>query len=766
MIISTVNCFSQYYLYAFGSNENGSLGIGKDNWSFEKINNNQNWIQIESGKFHSLALKSDGTLWAWGRNNFGQLGNNTTEDSYLPIQIGSNNDWIFVECADNSSFAIKKDGTLWAWGNNNKGVLGLGNNSLYKSPAKVPNFYDCIKVSSTNNHTFALKKDASLWAWGDDSKGQIPNFEGDICYIPIEAAPNKKWKDISCGAFHSILISYDGTLWAVGSNSHCQLGVSLETKSDSLIEINSDTNWISVSAGDKHSLALKSNGKVWAWGANDANQLGRKKDNSLYVPTPVPNIDNCIKIKTHSNTSSALCSNSELFIWGPKPAPPFNIDTTTIIAQNVLDYSIGNYFLIAQLNDNKLYSLGLNLFGNLGLGYNSYILSPTLVTEEDEWKSVYGNDYICALKYNNSLWSWGPGSEPYLSSSPIKFDQANNWKDVSVNMAFYSAIKLDSSLWIWGYNTLYNGYLNEPIQIEKDKKWIAVSSGVNYNLALDADSLLWEWGEYESLMGKHKVSKPSIVDSSLKWKKVKSNSYINIGICSNNNLWAWGSVYGAYPNEFHTQNRPNLISNDSDWADVNFSSNDILLIKKDGSLWGYQVKSFLEKDSLSGSIKLIDSNKVWLKAAPYNGTYLGIKKDGSLWIWGSRIKQFLNVGVDTLLSPLRIGNNNDWVDVFISSSSAWALKKSKIQSISDIHIEDNLITYPNPASNQINIQLQNVDCQGKIKILNLLGETVYEDQYWENEIKTIDIGFLNSGTYFIIMNTTDNRLFGCKFVKN
>jgi alpha-tubulin suppressor-like RCC1 family protein len=166
-------------LWAWGENTDGQLGVG----SFENINSpaligtvNDNWLNVSAEGEHTLALKKDGTLWAWGKNNNGQLGIGNTDRQNLPVQVGTENNWLQVSAGDKCTFAIKKDGTLWAWGTNDDGEFRDGNFIQQNTPVQVGNEKEWKLVSTTANYSIekgkaivnsiALKNDGSIWAWG------------------------------------------------------------------------------------------------------------------------------------------------------------------------------------------------------------------------------------------------------------------------------------------------------------------------------------------------------------------------------------------------------------------------------------------------------------------------------------------------------------------------------------------------------------------------------------------------------------------------
>jgi alpha-tubulin suppressor-like RCC1 family protein len=266
-------------LWTWGDNFSGQLGNGTtiNNYSPSQIGNSTNWKSVSSGYDSNLAIKTDGTLWSWGYNNKGQLGIGTTVDNHTPIQIGTANNWLVASTYHSSCFAIKTDGTLWAWGENNSRILGDGTTINRSTPTQIGTANNWKNISVAT-HILALKTDGTLWSWGMNSSGELGNGNNNTTnpsnYIPAQIGTATNWKLVSAGRQHSLAIKTDGTLWAWGLNDYGQLGDGTTINKSIPFQIGTGNNWKSVTAGNWFSTALKNDGILYSCGINNYGQLG------------------------------------------------------------------------------------------------------------------------------------------------------------------------------------------------------------------------------------------------------------------------------------------------------------------------------------------------------------------------------------------------------------------------------------------------------------------------------------------------------------
>lgn len=285
-------------LWGSGSNTYGSLGVDSTSeifTTFQQITTANNWQKVAPSYFFTLALKTNGTIWAWGQDDINQTGNPpSSEFQNIPIQVGSANDWIDVATSTGSTaFALKADGTIWGWGFNPHSLLVSSSSVVSVStPIQINGVTGFVKMSAGGTHILAQKADGTLWAWGTGPGrgiGEIPI----IGSVPIQISTDT-WSFFTTGLNTSFGIKTDGTLWAWGLNTNGQLGLGTETNHSVPVQIGTDTNWTTVQARNfATTMATKSDGTVWYWGTNYYGEFGNGLDfQEIYFTTPQlsPNI--------------------------------------------------------------------------------------------------------------------------------------------------------------------------------------------------------------------------------------------------------------------------------------------------------------------------------------------------------------------------------------------------------------------------------------------------------------------------------------------
>jgi alpha-tubulin suppressor-like RCC1 family protein len=269
-------------LWTWGLNENGQLGDGTTDSQIRPIQIMEDVIAISSGYAHSMAIKSDGSLWTWGLNENGQLGDGTTTNRLIPTRIMS--DIVAVSAGTSHSAAIDCDGVLWIWGDNSNGQLGNGTTANHNSPASI--MYNMTAVTLGPEHSMAIHEDGGLWIWGGLNRGWHNFILDGVTENADRRSPFRIMDDVaimSTSLTHAMVIKTDGSLWAWGLNNAGQLGTNPERRRmGEIVPTKIMENVLDVTAGGdmmgslpfSHTLAVMSDGSLWAWGSNAYFQIG------------------------------------------------------------------------------------------------------------------------------------------------------------------------------------------------------------------------------------------------------------------------------------------------------------------------------------------------------------------------------------------------------------------------------------------------------------------------------------------------------------
>lgn len=341
------------------------------------------YTTISTGDYHTVALKSDGSLWTWGSNSYGQLGDGTTTiRSLVPKQIGTG--YSAISAGSYHTVALKSDGSLWAWGDNNYYYGQLGDGSFTRSlvPKQIGTGYTAIAAG--DNHTVALKADGSLWDWGDNQFGQLGDDTTTSRRFPKQIGTG--YAAIAAGSYHTIALKSDGSLWAWGANDYGQLGYGT-TITRSLVpkQIGTDS-YTAVSAGWGHSIALKADGSLWAWGNNHHGQLGDGTTTLSFVPKQIGTAPYAT-IAAGALYTIALKADGSLWAWGDNSDGQLGYATTTrsllpkqIGTDSYTEITAGQHHTFALKSDGSLWAWGNNQYGQLGDGTATNSLIPKQIT--------------------------------------------------------------------------------------------------------------------------------------------------------------------------------------------------------------------------------------------------------------------------------------------------------------------------------------------------------------------------------------------------
>jgi alpha-tubulin suppressor-like RCC1 family protein len=591
-----------------------------------RVGSDNKWKYITSDGYVSIGLKTDGTLWTWGQNMNGQLGDGTTQDKLIPTKMGKDDNWKSVSLVGTLVYAIKNNGTLWAWGTNYFGLFGKKNKSIF--PVQIDKESNWKEIESGGEHILALKLDGSLWSWGDNRFGRLGlgNLKTEYQVTPMRIGSDNDWIQISAGGGNSYAIKSNGSIWSWGDNRFWTNGRTMQNFNTNIpTKVENERNWKKVFANAQTIIGIKSDNSIWIWGTNDFGKLGIGKDPFKKSPIKVMSDIGWKEVVNIGSRTYGIKRNGTLWAWGHVDIIEPEIPTST--------FSI-----------------------------------PKQVGDENNWKSieVSGFGAVLALKTNGTLWTWKYQDSTKFDINTSKYHfkinqigKENDWEKVFGGEYNIYAIQTNGSL--WGTNNHWDLINYEPnynlTQIGNDSDWSSVGAGYHYALGLKKNGTLWSWGSNSDgclgLGSKNpslKYALPQQIGYYSNWSSISTNQNFIFALNSNGRLWNWGSkfFYNLYPGHLFF-NAPSELTSLNNIKEVKTNFNFACAIKNDGTLWTWGYNDYgnlgdgTRVDNISGV--QVGEDRDWNKLCSSAGysTFV-IKRDGSLWSWGNNIYGQLGIG--------------------------------------------------------------------------------------------------------------------------
>ncbi len=671
-------------VWAWGQNESGQLGDATQTARLTpvQIRNStdsdylSNIEAVAAGNNHSLALDGDGTVWAWGDGSSGQLGNGSGNSILLPAKVknfngvGTLSDVIAIAAGNGYSVALKKDGTVWAWGANGKGQLGNATNTSANLPVQVLNLAQVSMIASGANSqtTLASTSDGNVWAWGDGSLDQLGNGSLADSNVPLQVLGISNVTAINGGKNRSVAIKADKTVWAWGSNASGELGNGTNNSSSVPVQVLNLTDVTSIGGGSNHSLAIKSDGSVWAWGGNNNGQLGDGTVSNKSTPVSVTSFGSgaTVMISGGEGFSVALKLDGTVWAWGANfngklgvndavdrntPVQVWNSAQGTSSGFSAI--SSGSAHNIGLKNDGTVWAWGKNGLGQLGDGTSSNRLTPVQVVGLSGIIAIVaGYNHSLALKSDGTVWSWGWNAYGQLGdgtqdnqSLPVKVkasampdDYLQNITAISLGDTHSLALDSNGNVWAWGGNgsgqlgigstdspQLYPQQVKDSTGSEFLTNVHSISGGGYYSLVSLDDGTAWSWGiNDQGQLGNGDFSKTNkslpvqIVDASL------------LGITN------VAKVNAGYAHAFALLNDASLLA--WGWNDY-------------GQLGTSNINSTAIALPVSGA----GASNVSMVKAGHSHTIV-LKDDGTVWSWGwNAYGQLGNGNTISSISPVQVG---------------------------------------------------------------------------------------------------------------
>jgi len=713
-------------IYIWGWNNQGQLGTGLTTSRSNPVTLDgafatSSFVAVSSGALHTLAVRSDSRLVAWGYNLEGSLGDNTTINKSTPVVIGTSS-WSVVTAARTNNLAVTTTGTLWFWGADGGSGSSAQNATINRSaPTQIgalTNWASAGVVSAINNLGVAF-----VWGSGGSantsntyllnttvdasSPVQVGGFRWPPTkYYSPQQVGTSSFSLVSAGSSYSMGINAEDLLYGWGVNNSGQQADGTTVAKSSPVQITT-SSYISVSAGFDHVLAIASNGTLWTWGNSAAIGL---------VVQP----QSWSEISSGSSHTLAIRSDGALFAWGIGTSGQLGntlaISNSSPVQVGTSSWSqvkAGTNVSLAIDTNNRLFGWGLNTSAQLGIGVITNRSSPVLITSGSWIGLAAGGTHTFAIDSTNKLYGWGNNDSgqiiPYGSYFPT------GYSPVSAGGGFFAAIRTsDSGLLLWGRNNF--GQLGQgntidrsnPIQLGSNS-WKQVAAGTSFISAIRSDDTLWTWGLNTSgqLGDNTSISKSSPVQVAGSWLSISGGATHALGVKIDNTLWSWGSNDVGQLGDSTVVNKSSPVQiGTRSWSSVNAGNSYSLAIDTTGIVygWGWNTSGQL------GDGTTTNRNSPVLLASPFNTTSfsqvtagfshsLGFTTSGLLYSWGGNSVGELGLGLITSRSnPTQITQYSG----LLPQNGSWSFIYAG-QQISTAINNNNLYVWGSGASGQLGL---------------------------------------------------------------
>ena len=680
-------------LWAWGFNATGQLGDGttKNRSLPVKVVGLDQVKSVATGRMHTVALREDGTVWAWGNNQAGQLGQTP---SYLsnptPARVPGLTGVAAIAAGESHSLALREDGTVWAWGDNIYGQVGQpAGYEPISTPAQVAALTGVVAIAAHGRYTLAVREDGTVWGWGANFNSQLgkpSNYEPNP--LPSQVPELTGVVALSAGDSHVLALRADGTAWAWGANHAGQLGhPRYYEPNPTPVQVPELTDVVSLAAGLEFSLALRADGTVWAWGLNTSFQFGNGTTLSSHTPQQVPGLKHVVSLVADRHPL-AMSKDGAVWGWGGNANGQLGTGTElrptpvrVLGLSGAKTVSVGGEHVLTLRTDGTVWSWGNNYGGQLGDGTSTPRSAPVQVLNLSEVVAISaGGAHSLALRADGTVWGWGHGHEGQLGGSglprgrsvPALVPGLTDVVAIGASGTHSLALRVDGTVWAWGSN--FNGQLGRPAnytpnptpaQVPGLTNVVALETSGAYVLALRADGTVWAWGSNAyGQLGRPANYTPNPTPAQvpgLTGVVALSAAFQHVlALREDGTVWAWGANWqgqlgdGTQTHRFTPAPVPGLTG----VTDITTATGSSLVVRQDGSVWGFGNNTYHLMADTDQSVYLSPIQRPELAGvtalASGMWTVLALGEDGTVQAWGSNAFDQIGDGVSSFhTTPVR-----------------------------------------------------------------------------------------------------------------
>jgi alpha-tubulin suppressor-like RCC1 family protein len=474
-------------------------------------------VDIAAGSYHTCAVIDDGTVWCWGYDDHGQLGDNAPMAmGKPPAMVGGADDVVEIALGGHTSCARRSDGSVLCWGINDAGQLGDGTQNDRATPGLVPNLV-ASAITASGGHTCAIVDGGHYTCWGNNYNGQLGDGSSEQHLMVTGESFGDDYVAIDAGDSYTCAVRTNGTMGCWGNNSDGRLGDGTQTFRSAPVAVSGVTDMRNVSAGSQSTCAIRADGAVLCWGYGSFGQIGDGRG-ARSTPMRVVNVTSS-RVVSGNYHACAIDGSNPVKCWGlgddgqlgdgagVSRSTPTSVTKTWGTGHSVLTMALGQYHTCAVLDDASVWCWGYNAYGQLGDGTTTSTKIPVAVTGLGPAAWVAAGDYFsCAALVDGTVWCWGQDGSGQLGDGgstdrpvPVQVPSVSSVDKVVAGSHFACAhITVSSNnVWCWGEND--HGQLGIGTTANSPPTNLAftateVQAGNIHACAIDGAGALWCWG--------------------------------------------------------------------------------------------------------------------------------------------------------------------------------------------------------------------------------------------------------------------------------
>jgi alpha-tubulin suppressor-like RCC1 family protein len=518
-------------VWGWGDNTFGMIGDNSTTAKCTPVSvcgTTKTFCKIATGFYHTVAIDKDGRAWGWGWNRFGDVGDNSATQRNTPVSVaGVIKTFCQISAGIYHTVAIDKNGQAWGWGRNNYGQLGDNSITCRCTPVSVAGATKTFcQIAGGSDHTIAVDKNANVWAWGYNVYGQLGDDNADKRTPISVCGTTKTFCQIAATAFHTFGIDKNGRAWAWGANYYGEIGDNSTTNRGTPVSVAGATKTfckVATGASGGHSIAIDKNGKAWSWGYNNVGQLGDNSILSRRTPVSVAGgTKTFCEIAVGYSHSCAIDKNGRAWCWGLNSTYQLGTGNTVSYrtpisvggtSQTFCKIALGTFHTMAIDYNGRAWGWGSNFWGQVGdgTGFNCKTLPVSVAGAVKTFCHISaGTCTTVAIDKNGKVWGWGYSTMGQIGNNAINYYQSpvsvcgvnKTFCEISSNYLHTVAIDKNGIVWAWGWNL--NGQLGNnsivnrctPVSVTgATKTFCKVQTGVRHTVAIDKNGRAWAWGQ-------------------------------------------------------------------------------------------------------------------------------------------------------------------------------------------------------------------------------------------------------------------------------